>query len=42
MNVSEHFKQLFRLMTHDGQKRAGWIFQKAKEAQVPEAIGMTE
>ena len=29
-------------LTHDGQKRAGWIFQKAKEAQVREAIGMTE
>lgn len=31
-----------RRLTHDGQKRAGWIFQKAKEAQVREAIGMTE
>ena len=29
-------------LTHDGQKRAGWIFPKAKEAQVREAIGMTE
>ena len=29
-------------LTYDGQKRAGWIFQKAKEAQVREAIGMTE
>lgn len=29
-------------LTHDGQKRAGWIFQKAKEAQVRELIGMTE
>ena len=29
-------------LTHDGQKRAGWIFPKAKEAQVRELIGMTE
>ena len=29
-------------LTHDGQKRAGWIFQKAKETQVREAIGMAE
>jgi len=29
-------------LTYDGQKRAGWIFQKAKEAQVREAIGMAE
>ena len=29
-------------LTHDGQKCAGWIFQKAKEAQVRKAIGITE
>lgn len=29
-------------LTHNGQKRAGWIFQKAKEAQVRQLIGMTE
>ena len=29
-------------LTHNGQKRAGWIFQKAKEAQVRELIGMAE
>ena len=29
-------------LTHDGEKRAGWIFPKAKEAQVRELIGMTE
>lgn len=29
-------------LTHDGQKRAGWIFPKAKEAQVRELIGMAE
>ncbi len=29
-------------LTHDGQKRAGWIFQKAKEAQVRQLIGMAE
>ena len=29
-------------LTYDGQKRAGWIFQKAKEAQVRQLIGMAE
>ena len=29
-------------LTHNGQKCAGWIFQKAKEAQVRELIGMAE
>lgn len=29
-------------LTHDGEKRAGWIFPKAKEAQVRELIGMAE
>ncbi len=29
-------------LNYDGQKRAGWIFQKAKEAQVRELIGMAE
>lgn len=27
-------------LTHNGEKRAGWIFQKAKETQVRELIGM--
>ena len=29
-------------LTHNGEKRAGWIFPKAKEAQVRELIGMAE
>lgn len=29
-------------LTHDGEKRAGWIFPKAKEARVRELIGMAE
>ena len=29
-------------LTHEGEKRAGWIFQKAKEPQVRELIGITE
>lgn len=29
-------------LTYDGQKRAGWIFPKAKEAQVRQLIGMAE
>ncbi len=29
-------------LTHNGQKRAGWIFQKAKETQVRQLIGMAE
>ena len=29
-------------LTHNGEKCAGWIFQKAKEAQVRELIGMAE
>lgn len=29
-------------LTHDGQKRAGWIFPKVKEMRVRELIGTTE
>ncbi len=29
-------------LTHEGEKGAGWIFQKTKEAQVRELIGITE
>ena len=29
-------------LTHNGEKRAGWIFPKAKETQVCELIGMAE
>lgn len=29
-------------LTHEGEKKAGWIFQKTKEAQVRELIGKNE
>ena len=29
-------------LTHEGQKTAGWIFQKSKEEQVRRLIGMNE